>query len=126
LGLALRLRVRRPDSAIRTREFLYIRNFKSDRWPAGDPIGLEQSGAQPFSFDELATETRAALADIDAGPTKAYVVSRRSDPGVKPFYDLAAGKLNGSSMICAKTPSRRATWLQTRATRSLSNASISD
>jgi arylsulfatase A-like enzyme len=81
-----------PMRAIRTREFLYIRNFKPDRWPSGDPNGLEISGAQPFSFDELATQTARALADIDAGPTKAYLVRRRNEPEVKRLYDLAAGK----------------------------------
>ena len=81
-----------PMRAIRTREFLYIRNFKPERWPAGDPNGLEKSGAQPFSYDELAAQTFAALADIDAGPAKAYMVTQRSEPGVRPLYELAAGK----------------------------------
>ena len=81
-----------PMRAIRTREFLYIRNFQPDRWPAGDPNGLEEAAAQPFSFDELAAQTFKALADIDAGPTKAYMVTHRGDPGVKPLYALAAGK----------------------------------
>lgn len=81
-----------PMRAIRTREFLYIRNFEPDRWPAGDPNGLEESGAQPFSFDELAGQTFKALADIDAGPTKAYLVRHRGEPGVGPLYALAAGK----------------------------------
>jgi hypothetical protein len=78
--------------AIRTREFLYIRNFEPGRWPAGDPNGLEDPGARPFSFDVLAGQTFKALADIDAGPTKAYLVTHRSDPGVERLYALAAGK----------------------------------
>ncbi len=81
-----------PMRAIRTREFLYIRNFEPGRWPAGDPNGLEDRGARPFSFDELAGQTFKALADIDAGPTKAYLVTHRSDPGVERLYALAAGK----------------------------------
>lgn len=81
-----------PMRAIRTREFLYIRNFKPDRWPAGDPDGLQESGTQPFSFDELASQTFKTLADIDAGPAKAHMVTRRSEAGVKPLYELAAGK----------------------------------
>jgi hypothetical protein len=87
-----------PMRAIRTREFLYIRNFKPDRWPAGDPNGLEKSGATPFSFDQLATQTRVALADIDAGPTKAYLVTNRGAPGVEKLYQLAAGKRPGREL----------------------------
>lgn len=79
-----------PMRAIRTREFLYIRNFKPDRWPAGDPNGLEKPG-EPFSFEELTGKTFLALADIDSGPTKAYMATRRGDPAVKPLYELAAG-----------------------------------
>jgi len=30
--------------AIRTHEFLYIRNFMPDRWPAGDPV----DGGEPY------------------------------------------------------------------------------
>jgi N-sulfoglucosamine sulfohydrolase len=81
-----------PMRAIRTKEFLYIRNFKSDRWPAGDPNGLEKTGEQPFTFDELVKETSKALADIDSGPTKAHMAIHRDEPAVKPLYELAAGK----------------------------------
>lgn len=55
-----------PARAIRSREFLYIRNFAPDRMPAGDPAGYF---------------------DIDAGPTKEYLVGHRDDPAVKPFAD---------------------------------------
>jgi arylsulfatase A-like enzyme len=81
-----------PMRAIRTHDFLYIRNFQPDRWPAGDPNGLEDFGAEPFSFEELAGQTFLALADIDAGPTKAFLVRRRNEPGIRPMYSLAAGK----------------------------------
>ena len=42
-----------PSRAIRTDAFLYIRNFRPDRWPAGDP--------EDYS-------------DIDGGPTKYYMM----------------------------------------------------
>ncbi|MEX2263045.1 MAG: sulfatase [Bryobacteraceae bacterium] len=81
-----------PMRAIRTHDFLYIRNFKPDRWPAGDPNGLEKSSAQPFTSEELTSQTFKALADIDAGPSKAYMAMHRSQSGVAPLYELAAGK----------------------------------
>ena len=87
-----------PMRAIRTRDFLYIRNFKPERWPAGDPNGLEDPGAKPFAFEELAGETFKTLADIDAGPAKAYMVTRRSEPGVRQLYALAAGKRPGREL----------------------------
>ncbi|MBI1338088.1 MAG: sulfatase-like hydrolase/transferase [Phycisphaera sp.] len=60
-----------PMRAYRTADFLYIRNFKPDRWPAGDP---------------------PAFMDIDGGPTKKYMIDHRDDPAVKPLYELAFGK----------------------------------
>jgi N-sulfoglucosamine sulfohydrolase len=81
-----------PMRAIRTRDHLYIRNFAPDRWPAGDPNGLEDHAAQPFSFDELSNKTFVALADIDSGLSKAHLVTHRSDPKVGRLYHMAAGK----------------------------------
>lgn len=37
-----------PSRAIRTHEYLYIRNFQPDRWPAGDPPYYADSGAHPM------------------------------------------------------------------------------
>ncbi|MCL4402393.1 MAG: sulfatase-like hydrolase/transferase, partial [Acidobacteria bacterium] len=80
-----------PSRAIRTRDFLYIRNFKPGRWPMGDPLGLDGSGAEP-SYDELASNTMITYKDHDASPTKAYMITHRKEPAVKPLYDLAFGK----------------------------------
>jgi arylsulfatase A-like enzyme len=51
-----------PVRALRTRRWLYIRNFFPERWPAGDP---DYSGSQGF------------FSDIDASPTKAQLVDNR-------------------------------------------------
>ena len=81
-----------PCRAIRTGDHLLIRNFAPDRWPAGDPNGLEKAGAQPFTERELSSETRVALADCDSGATKAWIVLHRDEPAVRPLYDLCFGK----------------------------------
>ena len=36
-----------PQRAIRTKDFLYIRNFAPDRWPMGDPKGLDDPTTEP-------------------------------------------------------------------------------
>ena len=79
-----------PQRAIRTRDFLYIINFKPDRYPAGDPYRLDDKN--PPGVEELTEETRTTLPDEDAGPTKAWLVMHRNDPEWKSFYDLAYGK----------------------------------
>lgn len=67
-----------PMRAVRTRDFLYIRNFRPDRWPAGDPEKYIAVG--PFG-------------DIDDGPTKQLLLSRHAaDAVIAPFFDLATAK----------------------------------
>lgn len=66
-----------PVRAMRTRDHLYIRNFRPDRWPAGDPEQYVAVG--PFG-------------DIDGGPTKSLLLDRRHDPAIASFFALATAK----------------------------------
>lgn len=79
-----------PQRALRTKDFLYIRNFAPDRWPMGDPAGVTDDAEPPINA--LEEDTRLAFADMDAGPTKAWLIHHRRDPQWKPFYDRAFGK----------------------------------
>jgi N-sulfoglucosamine sulfohydrolase len=79
-----------PVRAIRTTDHLYIINFKPDRWPSGNPRTIP-SGKIP-SFDQLANNTYAAFPDIDASPTKAWMVEHRNDENVVPLLDFAWNK----------------------------------
>ncbi|MEO5820362.1 MAG: sulfatase-like hydrolase/transferase [Vicinamibacteraceae bacterium] len=66
-----------PVRAIRTADHLYIRNFRPDRWPAGDPEKYVAVG--PFG-------------DIDGGPSKSLLLDRPPDSAVAPFFQLATAK----------------------------------
>jgi arylsulfatase A-like enzyme len=66
-----------PMRAVRTREFLYIRNLRPDRWPAGDPELWKSVG--PFG-------------DIDPGPTKDFILNHRAEPKYAQFFELACAK----------------------------------
>ncbi len=66
-----------PARAIRTKDFLYIRNFRAERWPAGDPDMYVSVG--PFG-------------DIDGGPTKELLLQRRDDPALVRYFNLATAK----------------------------------
>jgi N-sulfoglucosamine sulfohydrolase len=56
-----------PSRAIRTGDFLYIRNLRSDRWPAGDPEMWKAVGE---------------FGDCDSGPTKDVILSNRQKHSV--------------------------------------------
>jgi hypothetical protein len=79
-----------PQRAIRTPDYLYIINFKPDRWPLGDPYRLD--GDKPPTEKELTDDTFVTLQDDDSGPAKAWLVGKRNDPQWKPLYELAYGK----------------------------------
>ena len=79
-----------PHRALRTKDYLYVRNFAPDRTPMGDPKGVTADAAPPVAA--LKTNTFAAFPDMDAGPTKAWLVQHRNDPRWKWHYDYAFGK----------------------------------
>jgi arylsulfatase A-like enzyme len=79
-----------PQRAIRTHDFLYIVNFRPDRWPLGEPYRLD--GPHPPTVAELTEDTRVTLPDEDSGPTKAWLVTRRDDPEWRPYFERAYGK----------------------------------
>jgi len=66
-----------PMRAIRTHDYLYIRNFKPDRWPAADPPRYR---------------------DIDNSPTKTYMMAHRNEVKVAGLFELAFGKRPGEEL----------------------------
>jgi len=66
-----------PCRAIRTKDYLYIRNYEPDRWPAGNPDAKYCARAIPFG-------------EVDPSPTKTLLMENRED--YQEFYELAFGK----------------------------------
>ena len=81
-----------PQRALRTDRYLYICNFESDRWPMGDPRGLDDPTAEPPSYDKLCNDTFIAYPDMDASPTKAWMVHNRAKPETQRLYQMGFGK----------------------------------
>lgn len=78
-----------PQRAIRTPEYLYIVNFKPERWPMGTPGPVSET----FTPDEnsLTNNTFVCFGDLDASPTKAWMVAHRNDPAFQKQYQLGFG-----------------------------------
>lgn len=79
-----------PQRALRTKDYLYIRNFKPERTPLGDAIGVSEVSTP--SIEELEKNTYAAFPDMDAGPTKAWLIAQRNNKEWKSAFDFAFGK----------------------------------
>ena len=90
-----------PSRAIRTDDYLYIRNFAPDRWPAGRPPTLD---------------------DIDSGsPTKTYLIAQRQEyekhtlPDVKKEGDMSLGFLpQGNLSAVVNDPAQALTLMASK------------
>ena len=79
-----------PMRSLHTPDYVYIRNFEPDRWPMGSPGAVTPNNTPETK--ELENNTRIAFADMDASPTKAWLVEHRLDPKWQWYYELAFGK----------------------------------
>ncbi len=91
-----------PQRAIRTKDFLYIINLNPERWPMGDPKGLDDPKTIPPAFDKLENDTFVAYADLDASPTKAWMVWHRGEVEHNRNFELGFGKRLGEELYDLK------------------------
>ena len=75
---------------IRTKNFLYIRNYNPERWSAG-------------IYSMVANEGH--YGDVDGSPTKDYMLTHNNAPEAKRLYDLSFGKRPAEELYdCRKDP----------------------
>lgn len=87
-----------PQRALRTKDYLFVRNFKPERWPMGTGPGFGEPDGQMPLFDELEHDTFAAFADFDASPTKAYILTHHAEVEMRPYVQYAVGRLPGEEL----------------------------
>lgn len=79
-----------PSRAIRTNDFLFIRNYESDRWLTG-----ESNSPTPridFTDGSWPTFSGAFSFNIDPSPTKQLLLDNRNNLKLKPYFNLACGR----------------------------------
>ena len=74
-----------PQRSMRTPEYLYIRNFKPQRWPAGAPQKYIGNGQELEAM-------HGGYHDIDASPSLQRLIEGRNEDGVKQYFQWAVGK----------------------------------
>lgn len=73
-----------PQRSLRTQDFLYIRNFRPYRWPAGAP--------QKYDSPGKLGRMHGGYHDIDACPSLTFLVEKREDPAIAPYFHAAVDK----------------------------------
>lgn len=66
-----------PGRAIRTKQYLYIRNYEPGRWAAGDPPLYGDIDPYMLNYP---------------GPAKFYMIANKNNPSVKQLFELGMGK----------------------------------
>ena len=80
---------------MRTHDFLYIRNFQPDRWPAGDPTKFDAPG-------EMGPE-HGGYHDIDGSPSLDFLIENRNNPELKRYFEMAVGKRPAEELFDIRT-----------------------
>ena len=83
-----------PQRCLRTQQFLYIHNFKPERWPAGPAQKYDKAAYDPSG--RLVSSTLGAehggYHDIDACPSLTFLINQRRDPEIARFLALAVDR----------------------------------
>ncbi len=67
-----------PQRGLRTHDYIYIRNFRPDRWPAGAP--------QKFNAQDKLGPMHGGYHDIDACPTLDFLIEHRDHPEYGKYF----------------------------------------
>lgn len=85
-----------PMRSLRTRDFAYVRNFEPNRTPMGDAKSALADDAA--TIEGLEQNTGVGFADMDASPTKAWIVAHRNDPKYAWYFEHAFGNRPGEEL----------------------------
>lgn len=77
-----------PMRALRNTDYLYIRNYAPDRWPAGDP-----------DFNAL---VQGYYGDVDQTESKWYILKHKDKLAMKPYYNRIFAKRPAEELFDVK------------------------
>ena len=79
-----------PQRCLRSDQYIYIRNFKPDRWPAGDP--------QKFDSPGKLGPMHGGYHDIDACPSMTFLIENREQPEIAKYFHWSVDKRPGEEL----------------------------
>lgn len=85
-----------PVRAIRSHDFLLAWNMRPDLWPAGDPQAIDPDTKKLLPMyginDAGKHVSEWAFTDVDASPSKSFLIEHYKETGIRPFFDMAFAK----------------------------------
>lgn len=90
-----------PSRAVRTKDFLYIRNFDPDSWPTGEVKGINPE--YDFSKTSWPKEQGAFSFNIDPSPSKQFLRLHQSEREIDALAVLSFGKHSQEELYDLRT-----------------------
>jgi uncharacterized sulfatase len=85
-----------PQRAVRSREYLFIWNMKPELWPAGAPQAMNKETGEVYPMYGIDKKgihhSDWAFTDVDAAPSKSFLIENYKDPAIHPYFELAFNK----------------------------------
>ena len=80
-----------PARAFRTKEYLFVKNYKPDRWPIGDPVPVTKENDERNAVEGF-SKLYPGYLDIDGSPSKTFMMENKESEGVKELFHNAFEK----------------------------------
>jgi N-sulfoglucosamine sulfohydrolase len=80
-----------PQRCLRTKKYLYVHNFRPERWPAGAPrkYGSGSYARKQDVIEKNLGPEHHGYHDIDSCPSLDFLIQHRDDTKIKPYFHLA-------------------------------------
>ena len=94
-----------PQRVIRTHDYLYIRNFRPERWPAGAPqkFGIGKYANDTESKRQVLGPMHGGYADIDPCPSLDFLVKHADNPNYEKYLHWSVDRRPAEELFNIKT-----------------------
>ena len=90
-----------PARAIRTKEYLFVKNYRPERWPAGDPVPVTKENDERSRVKGF-RDLYPGYHDIDDSPSKTFMMENKEKEEVKKLFKKTFEKRSAEQLYDIK------------------------
>jgi N-sulfoglucosamine sulfohydrolase len=90
-----------PARAIRTKDYLFVKNYKPDRWPIGDSVPVTKENDERNAVEGF-SKLYPGYLDIDGSPSKTFMMENKDSEGMKDLFQNAFAKRSAQQLYDIK------------------------